>query len=742
MAERLTLCAIVRDEEALLPACLASVRDAVDAIVVVDTGSTDRSVEIARGAGAKILQRTWSDDFAAARNAALSEVADGWVLVLDADERLVEGSERALRAAMAAGRVDWGLLALHAADSLEAAPEDVVAGRGRRGEPVLSPRLMRRTRELTWQGLVAEQPLGWRTAGQRSGLVQAPIVHYGAVPECRRNHERAALRLRLLQKRCELEPKNPQVRALLARETLRAGDEAAGREEAARAWHLLASATGPIRAGCDGVLVATLHAFGELAGGRLEAAAGVLARAGDQGWTHPNLDLLAGALLEALALGEDSPGAQAEALSASRAAFSRCLGRHGEPSPTELLPGATSWAARTRLATVDLLCGRPDEALTGFERAVRENPQLSEAHLGRLEALLDLGMAGKLSRGSSPGSPAALRTPGPSPLRPPLPWAAPTTPACSGNGPGRPRRAAPGPAATGNCAWRRSGIGFPDPGGGSQDRPRKPTPREPGPSCGPQKVPGRGCGPGPPCCNEWAARGSWRAPVAAGPAVPPSDAPSPYVSSTMIRRLAAHSLAALLAGLVLISATASAQQKRVYLAADDKSDLFWTADEATYLQAFVDTIDYYLDRADATIAAGEPSAFQSRWNCDGSLWMWTYERRKSAADFAASDRQDQVRPHQRAAQRPVREPRRGPGRAGAARDVLPRPHRARPRPPLPAGLHDREPDRSRWAWPRCGPAPARAGRGTASATATPRCPRPATASTTSTAGSDWTARAC
>ncbi len=72
-------------------------------------------------------------------------------------------------------------------------------------------------------------------------------------------------------------------------------------------------------------------------------------------------------------------------------------------------------------------------------------------------------------------------------------------------------------------------------------------------------------------------------------------------------------------------------QKRIYLAPDDHTDLFWAGDEETYHQAFVEMIDYYLDLSDAT--AGDPVDFQSRWNCDGSYWIWTYERRKSQAAF-------------------------------------------------------------------------------------------------------------
>ena len=94
---RLTLCTIARDEEGFLPGCLASVRGLVDRVVVVDTGSADRTVALAEAAGAKVVRHAWDDDFAAARNAALEHVRDGYVLVLDADERLGPGAKRALR---------------------------------------------------------------------------------------------------------------------------------------------------------------------------------------------------------------------------------------------------------------------------------------------------------------------------------------------------------------------------------------------------------------------------------------------------------------------------------------------------------------------------------------------------------------------------------------------------------------------------------------------------------------------
>ncbi|MGE5587307.1 MAG: glycosyltransferase [Clostridia bacterium] len=95
----ISLCMIVKDEEEFLPGCLDSVKGVVDEIVIVDTGSTDRTVEIARQYGAKVYRYEWNDDFAAARNESLKHATCGWILVLDADERLDAGAGETLKSA-------------------------------------------------------------------------------------------------------------------------------------------------------------------------------------------------------------------------------------------------------------------------------------------------------------------------------------------------------------------------------------------------------------------------------------------------------------------------------------------------------------------------------------------------------------------------------------------------------------------------------------------------------------------
>ncbi|MEI1377613.1 tetratricopeptide repeat protein [Nostoc sp. UHCC 0926] len=98
---KLSLCMIVKNESATLPKCLNSVRKVVDEMVVLDTGSIDRTPNIAQQLGAKVHHFKWCNDFSAARNAALKYVTGDWILVLDADETLTPAILPQLREAIA-----------------------------------------------------------------------------------------------------------------------------------------------------------------------------------------------------------------------------------------------------------------------------------------------------------------------------------------------------------------------------------------------------------------------------------------------------------------------------------------------------------------------------------------------------------------------------------------------------------------------------------------------------------------
>ncbi|MBF8378030.1 glycosyltransferase family 2 protein [Alicyclobacillus mali] len=142
-----SLCMIVRNEEDTLPRCLASVGDLADEIIVVDTGSTDRTSEVARSFGAHVHPFTWRDDFSAARNYAFSLATADYILWLDADD-VIRAEDlstwKALKASLDPG-VDavtaWYHLAFYG------------------DEPSYSSRLVRlvrRTAGFLWRGQVHE----------------------------------------------------------------------------------------------------------------------------------------------------------------------------------------------------------------------------------------------------------------------------------------------------------------------------------------------------------------------------------------------------------------------------------------------------------------------------------------------------------------------------------------------------------------------------------------------------------
>jgi glycosyltransferase involved in cell wall biosynthesis len=95
---RVSLTMIVRNEEANLAACLESASGLFDEIVIVDTGSTDRTVEIAQSFGARVFDFVWVDDFAAARNAGLARATGDYAFWLDADDRVEPAHHERLRA--------------------------------------------------------------------------------------------------------------------------------------------------------------------------------------------------------------------------------------------------------------------------------------------------------------------------------------------------------------------------------------------------------------------------------------------------------------------------------------------------------------------------------------------------------------------------------------------------------------------------------------------------------------------
>ena len=169
MASRASICAclMVKNEEEHLPRCLNSIRNWVDKIVVVDTGSTDRTVEIARSYGAQVYHHAWEGDFSKHRNQTLEYATGDWILVIDADEEFVEGDVAKLRPIL--DNPEHSIVSLNVFN---------VYTDGRDTTTFLpSIRLFRRSLNLHYDGIVHNQLVFPRDT--RIARVNAAIRHYG-----------------------------------------------------------------------------------------------------------------------------------------------------------------------------------------------------------------------------------------------------------------------------------------------------------------------------------------------------------------------------------------------------------------------------------------------------------------------------------------------------------------------------------------------------------------------------------
>jgi glycosyltransferase involved in cell wall biosynthesis/FMN phosphatase YigB (HAD superfamily)/tetratricopeptide (TPR) repeat protein len=230
---RLSVCLIVRNEEKFLGQCLQSIRGLAAQIVVVDTGSTDRTVEIAREHGAEVYDFVWADDFSAARNAALEHATGDWILMLDADEELSAEGRGKLAPAMSLPAVMAWRLPL------------VDVGREANGFTYV-PRFFRNAPALFYVGRIHEQVFSsvqvrcteW---GLENRIGEATLIHHGYTAEMMRDRNKVERNLLLLERAIGEMPDEPHLLMHLALELNRSGREAEALERDQEAFDLLSS---------------------------------------------------------------------------------------------------------------------------------------------------------------------------------------------------------------------------------------------------------------------------------------------------------------------------------------------------------------------------------------------------------------------------------------------------------------------------------------------------------------------
>lgn len=195
-----SLTMIVRDEAPNLGPCLTPVRRLVDEIVVVDTGSRDETVAVAKALGARVFHFPWCDDFSAARNEALEHAQGDWALILDADDRLLPAEINKLRALLdALGDEHVGYVMNQASVAID----------GGLADEVEHVRLFRRRSDVRWRYRVHEQilPAILETGGnaQRTDI---RLAHLGYV-DVSTVAKKAARNLALIELDCASHPLDP-----------------------------------------------------------------------------------------------------------------------------------------------------------------------------------------------------------------------------------------------------------------------------------------------------------------------------------------------------------------------------------------------------------------------------------------------------------------------------------------------------------------------------------------------------
>ncbi len=199
----ISLCMIVKNEENNLPRCLQSVKDIVDEMIIVDTGSTDSTVNIAESFGAKVFHYTWNGSFSDARNHSLRQAGGDWLMIMDADDEL-EPSGRA------------AVLELVKNEDVEAYFFETISFVGEKpGTDVLKNmnlRLMRNHKgyffsnpihEQIYCNIIAVNPLA------RIVNKDIRVYHYGYLNKNIAEHNKRSRNIGLLEKELEAKPGHP-----------------------------------------------------------------------------------------------------------------------------------------------------------------------------------------------------------------------------------------------------------------------------------------------------------------------------------------------------------------------------------------------------------------------------------------------------------------------------------------------------------------------------------------------------
>jgi glycosyltransferase involved in cell wall biosynthesis len=226
MTTKISLCMIAKDEEQTIGRCLQSVSGVVDEIIVVDTGSNDKTCQIAQSFGANVQSFIWNNNFSDARNASLDLATGEWILFLDADEELARESKEVLRKVILNSEVDgyfMKIINLSGDDSTPETSADMVF------------RLFRNKPNFRFRGVVHEQicDVIIERTGQSQFLFSEELViyHDGYLNSHLKAKDKKRRNLILIEKELHDKPDDCLVQFYHAVELYRMGENLSAAEE-------------------------------------------------------------------------------------------------------------------------------------------------------------------------------------------------------------------------------------------------------------------------------------------------------------------------------------------------------------------------------------------------------------------------------------------------------------------------------------------------------------------------------
>lgn len=373
----LSLCMIVKDEEEMLPRCLATASLAADEIVVVDTGSSDRTIEIAESYGARVIEFPWTGSFSEARNVSMDAATGDWLLILDADEVLVLEDVQRLRD-------------LRGKTWREAFYVSETNYTGELGDGTATThstaRIFRNRPAYRYEGTLHEQIFDALPVHlpERLEATSIRVEHFGYLGAVRDAKEKSRRNVEILQRQLEAGEDTPFLRFNLGSEHGASGAEGAAEAALAefeRAWELLRADPNPraLSAGFVPALTArTVRALRIC--GRYEET---IARAEEGLERHPGFtDLVFEQAAAAKALGR---------LDEAAAYLRRCLEMGDASSRYTATVGMGSFLATIALAELHHEQGDPETAAQLLDEGLAEHPGFFGLVLPFAAALLAQG---------------------------------------------------------------------------------------------------------------------------------------------------------------------------------------------------------------------------------------------------------------------------------------------------------------------------------------------------------------